>query len=54
VIVAHRLRTVARVDRIVILESGHVLESGRRTDLLEDPRSRFNQLLRVGLEEVLA
>jgi ABC-type multidrug transport system fused ATPase/permease subunit len=54
VIVAHRLRTVARVDRIVILEGGHVLESGRRTDLLEDPRSRFNQLLRVGLEEVLA
>lgn len=54
IIVAHRLRTVGRVDRILILEGGRIVEFGRRVDLLQDPRSRFRGLLRVGLEEVLA
>ncbi len=53
VVVAHRLRTVARVDRIMILEHGRIVEAGRRVELLQEPRSRFNTLLRVGLEEVL-
>lgn len=53
VLVAHRLRTVAWVDRIMILEHGRIVEEGRRVDLLEDPTSRFNALLRVGLEGVL-
>jgi ABC-type multidrug transport system fused ATPase/permease subunit len=53
IVVAHRLRTVARVDRIMILEGGRIAEVGRRVDLLQDPSSRFNALLRVGLEEVL-
>ncbi|HZU11970.1 MAG TPA: ABC transporter ATP-binding protein [Chloroflexota bacterium] len=54
IIVAHRLRTVGRVDRIMILEDGQVAEEGRRVDLVQDPRSRFSALLRAGLEEVLA
>src|SRR5579875_3448028 len=53
VIVAHRLRTVGRVDRIVILDKGRIAEQGRRVDLLCDPASRFNALLRAGVEEVL-
>jgi ABC-type multidrug transport system fused ATPase/permease subunit len=54
IIVAHRLRTVGRVDRIMILEDGRIVESGRRVDLVQNQESRFNALLRVGLEEVLA
>jgi ABC-type transport system involved in Fe-S cluster assembly fused permease/ATPase subunit len=54
IIVAHRLRTVGRVDRIKILEDGRIAEQGRRVDLVQDPASRFSTLLRVGLEEVLA
>ena len=54
IIVAHRLRTVGRVDRIMILEDGRIDEQGRRVDLVQDPASRFSALLRVGLEEVLA
>jgi ABC-type multidrug transport system fused ATPase/permease subunit len=54
IIVAHRLRTVGRVDRIMIIEEGRIAEQGRRVDLLQDPGSRFNSLLRAGLEEVLA
>lgn len=53
VIVAHRLKTVQRADTILILEDGRVREYGRRTDLLQNPASRFCQLLRTGLEEVL-
>lgn len=33
-VVAHRLATVARADRIVVLEAGRVVESGTHADLL--------------------
>ncbi|MDQ2743008.1 MAG: ABC transporter ATP-binding protein/permease [Chloroflexota bacterium] len=53
IIVAHRLRTVGRVDDIMILDDGRIAEHGPRVDLLLDPASRFSRLLRAGLEEVL-
>ncbi len=53
VIIAHRLATVQRADRIAILEGGRVREEGPREALAADPRSRFSELLRVGMEEVL-
>jgi ATP-binding cassette subfamily B protein len=54
VIIAHRLPTVERADRILILDNGRVVESGRRTALLADPESRFGRLLRAGMAEALA
>jgi ABC-type multidrug transport system fused ATPase/permease subunit len=54
IIIAHRLATVQRVDHIVILDQGQCGESGPREQLAHDPRSRFAQLLRTGLEEALA
>jgi ATP-binding cassette, subfamily B, bacterial len=54
IIIAHRLATVQRADEILILEDGRILEAGERTRLAADPTSRFHQLLRTGLEEVLA
>jgi ATP-binding cassette subfamily B protein len=53
VIIAHRLATVQRADRIAILDGGRVREEGPREALAADPRSRFSALLRVGMEEVL-
>ncbi len=53
VIVAHRLATVQRASKIMILESGRIAEFGDRAALADDPSSRFAQLLRTGLEEVL-
>jgi ATP-binding cassette subfamily B protein len=50
IVVAHRLRTVGRLDRIVILEGGRIVEAGRRAELMQNPHSRFNALLRAGLE----
>ena len=54
IIVAHRLATVRRVDRIMILDQGRIVEHGERAVLAADPDSRFARLLRDGLEEVLA
>jgi len=53
ILIAHRLSTVRRADRIAILESGRVLEIGERETLARDPSSHFSQLLRTGMEEVL-
>jgi ATP-binding cassette subfamily B protein len=54
IIIAHRLATVQRADRILILEGGRKVEEGEREALAADPDSRFATLLRTGLEEVLA
>lgn len=54
IIIAHRLATVQRADRILILENGRMLESGCREELASNPQSRFSRMLAVGMEEVLA
>jgi ATP-binding cassette subfamily B protein len=54
IIIAHRLATIERADDILILEDGHILESGERQSLAADPDSRLSHLLTTGLEEVLA
>lgn len=53
IIIAHRLGTVERVNEIMILEDGEIREHGEREQLVRDPNSRFAQLLRTGLEEVI-
>jgi ATP-binding cassette, subfamily B, bacterial len=53
IIIAHRLATVMRADDILILEGGRIREYGEREALRNDPDSRFAELLRTGLEEVL-
>ena len=53
IIIAHRLGTVERVNEIMILEDGEIQEHGEREHLVGDPNSRFSQLLKTGLEEVI-
>jgi ATP-binding cassette subfamily B protein len=53
VIIAHRLETVQRADKIMILNQGQIEEFGDRENLANDPNSRFYNLLHTGLEEVL-
>jgi len=55
IIIAHRLATLDRVDRICVLDRGHVVEHGDRATLAADATSRFHALLVAGgaPEEVL-
>jgi ATP-binding cassette subfamily B protein len=54
IVIAHRLETIERADRILILEDGRVVEIGRRGELARDPGSHFARLLRIGIAEALA
>ncbi|HBL59453.1 MAG TPA: ABC transporter ATP-binding protein [Cyanobacteria bacterium UBA8803] len=53
IIIAHRLATVQRADRIMILENGLMMEYGVCEDLRNDSNSRFARLLKTGLTDVL-
>lgn len=45
IIIAHRLQTVERVDKILVLADGRIVEFGRREDLARDPESRYSKLV---------
>jgi ABC-type multidrug transport system fused ATPase/permease subunit len=50
IIIAHRLATVERVDKIMVLADGRILEYGRREELARLPNSRYSMLLRLSSE----
>ena len=52
ILIAHRLSTVQRADRILILENGQIQEQGDRSALASDPSSRYHRLLQLGAEEL--
>ena len=54
IVIAHHLTTVQRVDEIMILEDGRIVEHGDRQVLADDTGTRFHQLLRTGMEDLLA
>jgi ABC-type multidrug transport system fused ATPase/permease subunit len=47
VVIAHRLETVRRADRIAVLDQGRLIEEGPRERLAADPSSRYARLLRA-------
>ncbi len=53
-VIAHRLATIQRVDEIVVIDGGSILEHGERDALAGDPASHYSRLLKTGLEEALA
>jgi len=57
-VIAHRLSTVERLEEIMVLDRGHIVEHGPTTALRHDPQSRYAQLLAVGsdgpLDEVVS
>ena len=46
-IIAHRLSTLDAVDYIVVMDHGRIIEQGRRSDLINDDRGHFQQLLEL-------
>ncbi|KAI5118306.1 hypothetical protein M0805_006474 [Coniferiporia weirii] len=53
-IVAHRLSTIARAERIVVLEDGKITESGTYRQLVSRPDSRFRILMAAQLDTTTA
>jgi ATP-binding cassette subfamily B protein len=47
-IVAHRLETVQRADRIMVVDGGRIAEYGPRQELAANPASRYARLLAAG------
>lgn len=47
-IIAHRLSTLDRVDRVLVMEDGKAVEYGDRAKLAADPGSRFAGFLGAG------
>lgn len=43
-IIAHRLTTVMRADRVIVLDQGYIREEGEPRDLLEDTNSYFYRM----------
>lgn len=54
IIIAHRLATIERADQLLILQNGRILEYGNRRELIGKKDSKFNELLKYGMEEVMA
>jgi len=48
--IAHRLSTLRKADRLVVLEQGRVVEVGRHAELLGDPDGAYTRLHRAQME----
>lgn len=53
IVIAHRLETVARVDKVMILADGAIAEFGDRRVLADDPSSMYRAMLAAGAQEGL-
>lgn len=47
IIIAHRLSSVRRVDRIVVMDKGQIVESGNHNELLNNPSGPYARLLEL-------
>ncbi len=53
IIIAHRLDTIRRADRVLILEAGRMVEAGDRAALAANPASRLARLMATASEGAL-
>lgn len=45
IIIAHRLSTVKKADRIIVLNNGQIVQTGRHEDLILDTTGFYNKLI---------
>ncbi|MFT3766891.1 MAG: ABC transporter ATP-binding protein [Minicystis sp.] len=47
VLIAHRLASTTRADRVVVMDEGRVVEEGPPADLLRRPNGRYRRMMRL-------
>lgn len=52
IVIAHRLSTVERLDEVLVLDQGRILEHGDTATLRDQAGSRYAELLAIGLDAV--
>jgi ATP-binding cassette subfamily B protein len=52
VIVAHRLSTVRKADRILIFDGGRIVEEGKHSELLQRPHGLYRRLASDGTDSI--
>jgi ABC-type multidrug transport system fused ATPase/permease subunit len=50
VIIAHRLSTIRNADRILVLEKGRIIESGRHDELIRNTTGLYYNLSKLQFE----
>lgn len=53
VMIAHRLSTLVDFDRVIVLDSGRLVESGNPSELLKDQSSIFSKLHRGSSQSMM-
>jgi ABC-type multidrug transport system fused ATPase/permease subunit len=51
IIIAHRLATIRKVDRIYVLKDGEIIEEGNHKDLLKKEEGFYANLVRLQFAE---
>ena len=44
IIIAHRINTVKKCDRIIVMDNGKIVEVGKPNELINDSNSKFYSL----------
>lgn len=50
IIIAHRLATVKNADKILVMDKGEIIETGRHVDLLKNPHGYYTKLYKAQFE----
>ncbi len=51
IVIAHRLATIRKVDRILVIEGGQIIQSGTHAELLAQPDGRYAQFVALQMQE---
>ncbi|MGG8497013.1 ABC transporter ATP-binding protein [Tenacibaculum sp. TC6] len=52
IIIAHRLATIKKADKIIVMDKGKIVEQGNHTELLEIPNGYYKNLYEVQFQEI--